>query len=57
MENPRKVIKAWKEPLILGMVAILEVKVVCEVFSSNMHIFMLTYDSNAFLEVMFFKKY
>jgi hypothetical protein len=38
MASPRKVIKVWKEPLISRMVATLEVKVVCEVFSSNMHI-------------------
>ncbi len=38
MASRRKVIKTWKQPLILGMVATLEVKVVCEVFSSNMHI-------------------
>jgi hypothetical protein len=38
MASPRKVIKAWKEPLILGMLVTLEVKVVCKVFSSNMHI-------------------
>jgi hypothetical protein len=38
MASPRKVIKAWKEPLISRMAATLKVKVACKIFSSNMHI-------------------
>jgi len=38
MASGRKMIKAWKEPLISRMATTLEVKVVCKVFSSNMHI-------------------
>jgi hypothetical protein len=38
MASQKKIIKTWKEPLISRMAATLGVKVVCKVFSSNMHI-------------------